>query len=289
MSFKWWISECYLSWGKVHGKETAKHKKRRQKGHFRGWDCGICLPQLGWGPLFTLCHYEEWLFHWFEGSWQVLQVRVTLEDVKAFGCGQISDHHDVRGNTQGGPFVGITTVTSNKNVLCLENVVWTTHCVKKTPNHRALKGRCILCRREKKIEQIEQIFKAVFLVKEREKSCQHFRNKWSWPLEPGWVNPAFSKVTTSLEALVQPSEPRPRIKTALKHLSKHYSSRHRVQELPLKNSKFSHVNSSDERLHEITQRPSRVIPSFSPALLQTSSKLSCVLRLILVSAHSRAK
>lgn len=142
---------------------------------------------------------------------------------------------------------------------------------------------------KKKIEQIEQIFKAVFLVKEREKSCQHFRNKWSWPLEPGWVNPAFSKVTTSLEALVQPSEPRPRIKTALKHLSKHYSSRHRVQELPLKNSKFSRVNSSDERLHEITQRPSRVIPSFSPALLQTSSKLSCVLRLILVSAHSRAK
>lgn len=52
----------------------------------------------------------------------MLQVGVTMEDMKGFGCGQISDHH-IRCNTQGGGFVGITTVTGNKNILCLENVV----------------------------------------------------------------------------------------------------------------------------------------------------------------------
>lgn len=227
--------------------------------------------------------------------------------MKAFGCGKIADHlcrsHNIRCNSQGGPFVGITTVTSNKNVLCLENVAWATHYVFK--KRTALKRRSILCRKENKKKTKKttnkpkkkptkrtpnQILKAVFFVKEGEKSCQYFRNKWPRPLEPGWVNPAFSKVITSLEALVQPSEARPWVMRALKHLSKHYSSCHRLWEPPLQNSKFSYVNSNDyERLHEITQRPSRITPSLSSALQQTSSKVSCVLRLISVSAHSRAK
>lgn len=60
---------------------------------------------------------------------------MTLEGTKAFRCGQIADHicrsHVIRYNTHGGPFVGITTVTDNKNFLCLENVVWVTNYIKK--------------------------------------------------------------------------------------------------------------------------------------------------------------
>lgn len=152
-----------------------------------------------------------------------------------------------------------------------------------------LKRSCILHRKIVLKKKDRTNTWGCFLCEGGEKSCQHFRNKWLWPLEPGRVNPRFSKVTTSLEALVQLSEPRPRVMRALKHLSKHYSSCRRLWELPLQNSKFSHVNRNAERPHEITQWPNRVTPSFSSALQQTSSKLSCVLRLILVSAHSRAK
>lgn len=58
-----------------------------------------------------------------------------LEGRKALGWGQIANQtrrsHVIRCNTAGGSFVGITTVTDNKNVLSSENVVWATNYIKK--------------------------------------------------------------------------------------------------------------------------------------------------------------
>jgi len=62
-------------------------------------------------------------------------IGVRLEGTKAFRCRQIAEYvcrrHVVGCNTNRGPFVSIIVMNGNKNIHCLENVVWATNYLKK--------------------------------------------------------------------------------------------------------------------------------------------------------------
>lgn len=163
-------------------------KKRWQRGHFMGQPCDPCLAWSRQEHVSVLCHYGEGLLDLFEG---ILRKCCTLEwHCKAW---KLLDAEKLQ---------TLFAEATSSSITLMEAHLWappqwlTTKifCAWKMLSGQpiifkkmkvALKRSCLLCKRE-----LEQIFKEVFFVRQGKNSCQHFRNKRPWPLEPWWVNPA---------------------------------------------------------------------------------------------------